>query len=63
MVLDADLQTLSSGHRFQRAPDLYFLRLFAQDRADRKDLTEALLAHASLIVLWPREERNVEIER
>ena len=63
MVLDADLQTLSAGHRLLRAPDLYFLRLCAQDRAAWKDLTEALLAHTPLNGLWPREERNVENER
>ncbi|EGZ18804.1 hypothetical protein PHYSODRAFT_502973 [Phytophthora sojae] len=32
MVYDADLQTLSSGHRLRRSPDLYLLRLCAQDR-------------------------------
>ena len=57
MVLDADLQTRSAGHRLQRAPDLYFLRLCAQDRAAWKDLTEELLAHAPLDGLWPIEER------
>eukprot|EP00644_Phytophthora_capsici_P006316 jgi/Phyca11/117195/e_gw1.32.409.1 len=63
MVLDADLQTLSAGHRLQRAPDLYLLRLCAQDRAAWKDLTEAHIAYAPLNGLWPREKRNVENER
>ncbi|KAJ8524821.1 hypothetical protein ON010_g16295 [Phytophthora cinnamomi] len=46
MVLDADLQTLSIGHRLQRTPDLYLLRLCAQDRKGWKYLVEGLLAHA-----------------
>ncbi|OWZ24091.1 hypothetical protein PHMEG_000940 [Phytophthora megakarya] len=62
-ILDADLQTLSAGHRLQRAPDLYLLRLCAQDRAAWKDLTESLLAYAPLNGPWSREKRNVENER
>ena len=65
MVLDADLQTLSAGHRLQRAPDLYLLRLCAQDLAAWTDLTEALIANALLSGPWPREEncREREITR
>ena len=55
MVLDADLQTLSAGHRLQRAPDLYSLRLCAQDRAAWKDLIETLVAHTPLDGPWTIE--------
>ena len=55
MVLEADLQTLSAGHRIQRAPDLYLLRLCAQDHVAWKNLTEALVAHTPLDGPWPRE--------
>ncbi|KAG6943448.1 hypothetical protein JG688_00017594 [Phytophthora aleatoria] len=63
MVLDADIQTLSSGHLLQCAPDLYLLRLCAQDHAAWKDLTEALFAYAPLDGFWPRDERTVDNER
>ncbi|OWZ00237.1 hypothetical protein PHMEG_00028617 [Phytophthora megakarya] len=36
-VLDADLQTLSSGHRLRNTPDLYMLRLCAQDKQAWKE--------------------------
>ena len=59
MVFDADLHTLSAGHRLQYAPDLYHLLLCARDRAAWKDLTEALIAHVPLNGPWQREERTV----
>ncbi|EGZ06897.1 hypothetical protein PHYSODRAFT_529902 [Phytophthora sojae] len=43
MVLDADLQTLSFGHRLQRAADLFLFRLCAQDRSGWRHLTGRLL--------------------
>ncbi|POM78874.1 Hypothetical protein PHPALM_3550 [Phytophthora palmivora] len=48
MVLDADLQTLSTRHLLQRALKLYLLRLCAQDRKGWKQFIDGLLAQAPI---------------
>ena len=62
MVLDAEIHHSSLDVASNVPPDLYLLRLCAQNYAAWKDLIETLAAHTPLDELWPRE-RFVERER